>query len=355
MRAVLCGYYGMGNGGDEALLATLLQMLPEQVEPIVLSGNPTQTHEQYGVTAYPRKSAFALLRSLRQADAFIWGGGSLMQDATSAFNPFYYGGLMGLAQAYGLRAIAWAQGIGPLQRDISRQITRRVFNQCAAVSVRDPASAQQLADWQIPFILAPDPVWALDPKPVAGLWELPAPRVAVALRPHAALTPRRLDCLTRALAMFQQATKACLLLIPFQPSRDLAIAEQIQPHLPGTSQVLPLTDPRQLKGVFKGVEMAIAMRFHGLIMAAASECRCFALSYDPKVSQLMADLQIPGWELDDLPDDPTHISQVWLEQFVNGDPLTPDQIQSRRDRACMHRDLLHAALASGTPALPPRP
>ncbi|MEB3360093.1 MAG: polysaccharide pyruvyl transferase CsaB [Synechococcales bacterium] len=351
MRAVLCGYYGMGNGGDEALLATLLQMLPEDVDPLVLSGNPAQTHEQYGVTAYPRKSAIALLKSLRQADAFIWGGGSLMQDVTSAFNPVYYGGLMGLAQAYGLRAIAWAQGIGPLQRTITRQITRRVLGQCAAVSVRDQASAQLLADWQIPFILAPDPVWALDSQPVAGLWDLPAPRVAVVLRPHPALTPQRLDCLTRALVLFQQATNACLLLIPFQPSRDLAIAEHIQPRLPGVSQILLLTDPRQLKGVFKGVEMAIAMRLHGLIMAAASECRCFALSYDPKVSQLMADLQLPGWELDALPDDPAYISQVWLEQFVNGDPLTSDQIQSRRDRAFMHRDLLHAALDSGT--LPP--
>ncbi|HBE52705.1 MAG TPA: polysaccharide pyruvyl transferase CsaB, partial [Cyanobacteria bacterium UBA11369] len=38
MRAVLCGYYGKGNGGDEALLAALLQMLPEEVTPIVLSG-----------------------------------------------------------------------------------------------------------------------------------------------------------------------------------------------------------------------------------------------------------------------------------------------------------------------------
>ena len=34
MRAILCGDYGKGNGGDEALLASLLQMLPDGVTPI---------------------------------------------------------------------------------------------------------------------------------------------------------------------------------------------------------------------------------------------------------------------------------------------------------------------------------
>ncbi|WP_421655307.1 hypothetical protein [Leptothermofonsia sp. ETS-13] len=40
VQAILCGYYGQGNGGDEALLVSLLQMLPQHVAPLVLSGNP---------------------------------------------------------------------------------------------------------------------------------------------------------------------------------------------------------------------------------------------------------------------------------------------------------------------------
>ena len=64
MRVVLCGYYGMGNGGDEALLASLLQMLPSQVKPVVLSGDPEQTAQCYGVEAYHRKSLGGALVSL---------------------------------------------------------------------------------------------------------------------------------------------------------------------------------------------------------------------------------------------------------------------------------------------------
>ncbi len=54
MRALLSGYYGKGNGGDEALLATLLQMLPPHVIPVVLSGDPQQTSDRYGVEAHDR-------------------------------------------------------------------------------------------------------------------------------------------------------------------------------------------------------------------------------------------------------------------------------------------------------------
>lgn len=341
MRAVLCGYYGMGNGGDEALLATLLQMLPDRVEPIALSGNPAETSKRYGIEACNRKSFPAVFRALQTSELFIWGGGSLMQDATSLFSPLYYAGLMALAQTMGLRTIAWGQGIGPLKRSITRWMTRRVLKNCVAVSVRDRASAELLSGWNIPFTLAPDPVWALESEPVPNLWSLPAPRVAIALRHHPHLTPERIERLTRALVSFQTATQTCILLLPFQPAQDMAIAQAIQPHLPGANTILTLEEPQQLKGVFHGVEMTIAMRLHALIMAAGAECRCFALSYDPKVSQLMQETQMPGWAIEEIPDDPNEICRIWLDHYANGDGMMRDQVSAVVDRALLHRDLLH--------------
>jgi polysaccharide pyruvyl transferase CsaB len=345
MRAVLCGYYGKGNGGDEALLATLLQMLPRHVEPLVLSGNPPETRDRYQVEACDRFSAPEVWQALRRSEVFIWGGGSLMQDVTGAISPLYYGGVMKLAQLMGLRTIAWAQGIGPLNRTVTRWVTRSALSGCQAVSVRDSGSATLVSDWKIPVTLAPDPVWALEGEPVPGLWDLPAPRVAVALRSHPQLTGDRLAALTQALVDFQKATQTHILLIPFQPSQDLAIAQKIHSQLPTVSSVLRLTQPRQLMGVFKGVEMAIAMRFHGLIMAAASECRCFALSYDPKVSKLMADLDLVGWELDEIPVSPAEITQTWLELYANGEALSQARIAAMIDRALLHQEFLQGALA----------
>lgn len=90
--------------------------------------------------------------------------------------------------------------------------------------------------------------------------------------------------------------------------------------------------------------MVIGMRYHSLIMAAAEGCRCFALSYDPKVSQLMKEINIPGWELSNLPEDPNLISQSWLEHYTNGQALSDIKIKSIVDRARMHQELLHEVL-----------
>ncbi|MEM8503208.1 MAG: polysaccharide pyruvyl transferase CsaB [Cyanobacteria bacterium P01_D01_bin.1] len=351
MRVVLCGYYGMGNGGDEALLASLLQMLPERVVPVVLSGDPAQTQERYKVEAVARKSFGAVLQALWSADAFVWGGGSLMQDASSVLNPVYYAGLMLLAQLMGKQTIAWAQGIGPLNQPTSRWLTRWALARCKAVSVRDHNSASLLSQWNRTCLLAPDPVWALEPEAVKGLWELPAPRVAVALRPHRHLTAERLDAIAQALNRFQQATGVCLLLVPFQPSRDLAIAEQIASQLSGPYYIYQLEQPQQIKGLFRGVEMTVGMRFHALVMSAAEGCRSFAISYDPKVDALAQSLELPGWDLSPkpavlppIPEDPGHLAKTLLDCYVNGEMLSPDQIQSRVDQALMHKDLLSESL-----------
>ena len=344
-RAVLCGYYGMGNAGDEALLMSLLQMLPESVEPIVLSGNPQATKKQYQVASYHRKSTFTILEVLQKSDAFIWGGGSLMQDATSLASPVYYAGLMALAQQRGLKTIAWAQGIGPLNKSFTRWLTKQVLLGCDGISVRDTASAKLLTDWQIEPIVAPDPVWALRSDTAPELEPTDKPRVAIVLRSHPLLTPNRLQTLIKAFQDFQAKTNTFLLLVPFQPAIDSAIATLVAAELMGEHQIITIDDPRQLKGLFKEVKMTVGMRLHSLIVAAASGCSCFALSYDPKVSQLMLELGLPGYELTDLPLDEQVISDALCHSYRQ-EAFNQMQIQSLTDRALIHQQLLSEILLS---------
>jgi polysaccharide pyruvyl transferase CsaB len=337
-RAVLCGYYGMGNGGDEALLATLLQMLPTNVQPIVLSKTPATTAARYGVETVDRWNLLAVCQTLRQADAFIWGGGSLIQDVSSQISPLYYLGLMKLAQMLGLKTIAWAQGIGPLTGKFNRALTQNVLSHCAAVSVRDRGSSELLTHWGIAHTIAPDPVWAME----TGQQERSVnsqPVIAVNLRQHHSLTAARLNVITQALQQFQQQTQAKILLVPFQASLDLALAERLQQELAAGCEVVMLEDPEALRQLFDRVDGAIVMRLHAFIMAAAAGCHCFALSYDPKVTQVATSLNLPFLAMANLPESPEYLVKTWVE-LLDSRALSADDRQTLCQNAKQHQLLL---------------
>ncbi len=343
-QVVICGYYGKGNAGDEALLMSLLQMLPPEITPVVLSANPSETTAQYGVKSCYNRSYAAVLGVLRQSNAFIWGGGSLMQDVTSLASPLYYAGLMALAQKMGLKTIAWAQGIGPVNHPLTRWVTKQVLSDCTNISVRDQASAKLLASWGISPQIAPDPVWALASKTVPDLIHVAGPRIAVCLRPHPQLTPQRLQLLTQGLIELQKATNTAILLIPFQVVQDQAIAQSIANQLPGACQIVSRDNPQELKGLFNQVEMVIGMRYHSLIMAAAEGCHCFAISYDPKVSQLTQQLKLAGWELTEIPENTNLISKIWLNEYTKRESLKTIKVESYIQQAKFHQQILEESL-----------
>ncbi len=344
IQAVLCGYYGKGNGGDEALLVSILEMLPSNVKPLVLSADPQATSKIYGVRSYDRMNSGAVVRALKESQVLILGGGSLIQDATSVRSSIYYGGIVGLAQQFGLKTIAIAQGIGPVDKPLTRWIAKRTFGSCKAVSVRDPASAALLQSWGISSVMAPDPVWSMSATPMPEIARISSPKIAVTLRLHPELTNDRLDTLIMALVDLQAATGAQILLVPFQPTTDVDIAKQIQAEIGDNSQMVILSDPKQLKGLFQGVDLAIGMRYHSLIMAVAEGCKSWAISYDPKVTKLMAEVNIPGCDIKDLPTDPQAISQAWQQQLTTGSTLNTQALKILYQNSLTHRELLAAAI-----------
>ena len=304
-RAILCGYYGMGNAGDEALLVCLLQSLPDHIEPIVLSKNPAETRDRYQVKAIDRWDLMAVIKEMRRASFFSWGGGSLMQDNSSRMSPIYYGGLMKLAQILRLETIAWAQGIGPLNYRSNRWLTRHVLKRCRLVTVRDTASHDMVQRWGIEVTIAPDPVWAMKADYSFDLYshldhDERHDCIVVNLREHSSLTPDLLETFTQSLIRFQEQWDVfTILLVPFQESLDGKLARDLHARIP-RSMVLTIDNPQMMKGLFGHplVRYTIAMRLHAVIMAISEGCHSFALSYDPKVTKVMDAAGSPGVNLD---------------------------------------------------------
>ena len=151
-RVAISGYYGFRNSGDEAVLRSILTALREEgrdagveVEPVVLSGDPAWTEAAHGVPAAHRMRPAEVLRTLRGCDALVSGGGSLLQDATSAKTIPYYTGIVGLARLLGKPVFVYAQGVGPVKRAWLRPLVRAAMNASRIVTVRDEESAALLA------------------------------------------------------------------------------------------------------------------------------------------------------------------------------------------------------------------
>jgi len=343
-KALICGYYGKGNAGDEALLICLLERLPNSFQPIILSGNPTKTSQDYGVISYSRLGIFKQILKLGKKDLFIWGGGSLIQDVTSKKSAIFYLTLMILAQFKGLKTIAYAQGIGPINTSFIIWLTKIVLKKCDGVSVRDKASAKMLKQWGVKYIIAADPVWALSSKIKENLSLLPKPRIGVNLRCHSSLTQGKIEIISQSLIKFQEKTQTNIILIPFQKSKDLKICQQIREKIKKNCQITIIENPQELKGLFQEIDMMIGMRLHSLIMAKSEQCKCFALSYDPKVTNLMKEISIDGYELNNLPDRVDIITEKWLEIYENVANLSDNKTEYFLESALQHQKLFDSVI-----------
>ncbi|MDR7476114.1 MAG: polysaccharide pyruvyl transferase CsaB, partial [Armatimonadota bacterium] len=284
---LISGYYGFGNLGDEAVLAGMVQGLRARlgaVPLVVLSANPPATSATHGVEALPRGDLRAVLRTMGRCRLFLSGGGSLLQDATSARSALYYLGLLRLAQVMGLRTMVYAAGLGPLRRPALRALARRVLERAAlvgALGVRQPP------------LLTADPAFLLHPE------EVP-PEVAFVDGPEAlgvAVRPWRsntfVGALGEALGDVCRRHGARVVVLPFHPRLDLPISRSVVAACGGTLVTRPL-QPRQALALIARLQVVVGLRLHALMFAAAAGVPPVGMAYDPKVAALHRDLALEG-------------------------------------------------------------
>ncbi len=294
-RLLLSGYYGYGNAGDEAVLAGLIKGFRSaaaagEVELTALSGAPGETRTAHGIRAVDRYRPAALLPAIARCGAFLSGGGSLLQDVSSAHSIFYYLGVVKIAQMLGKKTMFIAQGIGPLSLPRSRRLVAAVANKLDAITVRDPDSAKLLREIGVtrpPMEVTADPALLLSPpssgSPIIG----GGGAFGVALRPWHGQDTLGAQV---AAACFASLSQQMPLLLPMQDASDRPVAEQFAQKwgqinaatLCSTTSGLP-----PLLSTIAGCDMMVGMRLHALILAAAAGVPSVALSYDPKVTAFM--------------------------------------------------------------------
>lgn len=321
LTAVVSGYYGFGNAGDEALLEAMLAAW-RRVRPhtrfIVLSGDPPATEARHGVEAVVRTDFRAIGNALRGADVFVSGGGSLLQDATSARTVPYYTSVMALARRYRVPVVVYSQGLGPLRRGWLRRMAGKALSRAAVVTVRDQASADEAVALGVPserIVVTADPVFSWErtrqtpSEQLASLLaQLPRePLLGVSLRPlqgdsSGARTRRWIGRFAGQLRPLVDAHGLRVLPLPLFASED-AEPLQLFADILGQDRIVPWPKPvdssgftvHDWLGLFRRLDMCLTMRLHGLIFSAVAKTPFIALADDPKVDAHVAELGLnPG-------------------------------------------------------------
>jgi len=310
-HAVISGYYGFDNLGDELILRVLTDELKEKgVKITVLSNNPKKTAQEYGVHSIHRMNLIDIIDVLAQANLFISGGGGLFQDATGPASPLYYGGLIHLAHFFEVPICFWAQGVGPLRKEFSQKVTASALHKCDAIAVRDEQSAELIEKISglEPEITA-DPVWLLKlPKPQSttpakkGKKQLKPFRLGVSLRPWSALTDQRLHHLGKLLNKFADSFERPveLLLLPFQKQEDIHLLGEFAKSLQSPNLSTQIIQPDHVLHTIKNCDAILGMRFHSLILGLLADIPVYGLIYDPKVDALLKMFNLPGTQIEAL-------------------------------------------------------
>ncbi len=147
--AVISGYYGHQNNGDDALLAAIIDEIRAEKKDtrfIVLSKNPLETKRIYGVDAVNRFNFFKVRQAIKYSSLLINGGGSLIQDATSSKSLWYYLYVIKLAFKYNIKTMLYANGIGPVIKKKNKKKAAEVLNRVDLITLRENMSLNVLKD-----------------------------------------------------------------------------------------------------------------------------------------------------------------------------------------------------------------
>ena len=300
---LICGAYGKGNAGDDAILkAILAQMksIDRDMPVYVMSHDPAETRLRYHVGSVHVFDPFAFWPLMRRCRLFISGGGSLIQNETSTRSLNYYLTTIRMAHRAGCRVMMYGCGIGPVSGEASRRATARTLNRCVdKITLREDLSRKELSDMGVTkpeITVTADPALLLQP---AGSGAVDSYFLSNDLSPEGqyamfVLRPwKQIEQHLQAIADTADAINKAYGLTPvfvaLEPTRDLEINRRAAGMLHCKSFVLPAPRDEQLTiGMMKKMRVIVSMRLHALIFASSVGAPLAAISYDPKVTGFMA-------------------------------------------------------------------
>ena len=293
----VCGAYGRGNAGDEAILKSILQEIREQAPdaPVcVVSRNPAETRLTHRVQAIHTFHLPAFARLSHRSRLYLNGGGSLIQDVTSRRSLWFYLYTLRRAHRSGVPVVMYGCGIGPVQHRGDRRLAGKIISRYAdVITLRESDSLSELealgvsgpeiipaADPSL-TLLAHSPAMAEGVVRSAGL-DPAGSYVAFVLRPWPGFEEKAAAFAEAADALARSGLTPVFL--PIDRAKDISAAKTVL-RLMKEPALLPEGNftGEELSDLLGNMRAVVSMRLHGLIFAAGRGTPLVGVVYDPKV------------------------------------------------------------------------
>lgn len=289
-KVLIIGYYGAGNLGDEVLLDATINLLNKTYdcpEITVLTGDIEDTTKTRKVDGLYRNDYLQIIRTIKNSDIVIGGGGSMLQNVTSNKSLVYYLGILRLAKLFGKKVTLLGNGIGPLNTSFYQRLTKNVLKRLDAIVVRDKDSYSLLKTFGLTNIhLGNDLVYTLDGMKMSTKIER---KILINLRQWNYSS----DFIEVIIEFIEHLVSRNfkVTLVSFQSGNDDLILKDIYNRI--NSDNLSYFESKEYDKIIKEIgsaELFVGMRLHGLIFSSICNTPFIGLSYDPKVSSLCSNL-----------------------------------------------------------------
>jgi len=306
---MISGYYGFNNTGDEAILKSMVGAFKEKIPQIkitVLSHNPLQTSQTYQVKAINRLHLIDIMRCSRDTNLFISGGGGLLQDSTGkGWSILYYLGLILAAKIVKVPVMIYAQGIGPVNKQINKKLIKWILNKVDLITVRDNHSKELLENLGVvkPSIYVnSDPVFLLKKKNINNIIDSHPfiqelinsdnrPLIGVSVREYKSNGSDSKRIFAQAADYLIENYQVKIIFLPFKFDEDVHISEEILSLMKNKAEVLKIKlEPEELLSVLSRLSLVIGVRLHSIIFSSMANTPFIAFNYDPKVKYFVEDL-----------------------------------------------------------------
>lgn len=299
---VICGAYGRGNAGDDAILEAILQEM-RSIDPdmpiTVLSKNPKNTRLTYRVRALHRSNFFGWHRAMSHSKLYINGGGSLIQDVTSRRSLWYYLNNISTAKRLGCRVQMYGCGIGPILRSSHKNLAAKVLNRSVdVITLREPDSLHELEAIGVTrpkILLTADPALILSP---AEEDEVDSALLQAGIPPHGKYIcfalrhwkgfDEKAPLFGKAAAYAYETYGLTPVFVSVERHSDPSAARLAAAGLDCPCHFLVNAgDAGSIIGVLSRMQVIVSMRLHALIFAAGQGVPLVGVVYDPKVSAFL--------------------------------------------------------------------